>query len=182
MSGRPVAGAGAQRATKPGVNRTGRFRTPRMTTPRPPPQVALLLGESRIWQPPQHARRPAAGPELREAGRHATGREPQKTARYGRSPAPRTPSARPSPSPTAATRIPDSSFRTAASAGRTELPDWKVEHNKSHKQVRAREHAFARMKTWKILRDCRLKSDGVHHAKLGIARMRNLTLAGQAGR
>ncbi|MCL6289186.1 transposase [Streptomyces sp. ID03-2B] len=63
--------------------------------------------------------------------------------------------------------------------GQTELPDWKEEHNKSHKQVRARvEHVFARMKTWKILRDCRLKGDGVHHAMLGIARMHNLALAG----
>ncbi|MFJ3941850.1 transposase [Streptomyces parvus] len=60
-----------------------------------------------------------------------------------------------------------------------ELPDWKQEHNKSHKQVRARvEHVFARMKTWKILRDRRLKSDGVHHAMLGIAHLHNLTLAG----
>ncbi|MFE9574061.1 transposase [Streptomyces sp. NPDC006692] len=49
-----------------------------------------------------------------------------------------------------------------------ELPGWKQAHNKSHKQVRARvEHVFARMKTWKILRDCRLKGDGVHHAMLG---------------
>ncbi|MEW9515035.1 transposase [Streptomyces bacillaris] len=63
--------------------------------------------------------------------------------------------------------------------GQAELPDWKEEHNKSHKQVRARvEHVFARMKTWKILRDCRLKGDGVHHAMLGIARMHNLALAG----
>ena len=60
-----------------------------------------------------------------------------------------------------------------------ELPDWKQAHNKSHKQVRARvEHVFARMKTWKILRDCRLKGDGVRHAMLGIARMHNLALAG----
>ncbi|MEU2572400.1 transposase [Streptomyces anulatus] len=60
-----------------------------------------------------------------------------------------------------------------------ELPDWKQAHNKSHKQVRARvEHAFARMKTWKILRDCRLKGDGVHDAMLGIARLHNLNLAG----
>ncbi len=60
-----------------------------------------------------------------------------------------------------------------------ELPDWKEESNRSHRQVRARvEHAFARMKTWKILRDCRLKGDGVHHAMLGIARLHNLTLAG----
>lgn len=34
------------------------------------------------------------------------------------------------------------------------------------------------MKTWKILRDCRLKRDGVHHAMLGIARLHNLALAG----
>ncbi|CAL9669080.1 IS5 family transposase IS112 [Streptomyces sp. enrichment culture] len=63
--------------------------------------------------------------------------------------------------------------------GQAELPDWEEEHNRSHKQVRARvEHVFARMKTWKILRDCRLKGDGVHHAMLGIARMHNLALAG----
>ncbi|WP_405827117.1 transposase [Streptomyces sp. NBC_00105] len=60
-----------------------------------------------------------------------------------------------------------------------DLSDWKQAHNKSHKQVRARvEHVFARMKTWKILRDCRLKGDGVHHAMLGIARMHNLAIAG----
>ncbi|MEV0244911.1 transposase [Streptomyces sp. NPDC050674] len=63
--------------------------------------------------------------------------------------------------------------------GQTELPAWKEEHNDSHRKVRARvEHVFARMKTWKILRDCRLKGDGVHHAMLGIARLHNLTLAG----
>ncbi|MFJ8943586.1 transposase [Streptomyces sp. NPDC102395] len=61
--------------------------------------------------------------------------------------------------------------------GQTELPAWKNEHNRSHKQVRARvEHTFARMKSWKILRDCRLKGDGVHHAMLGIARLHNLAL------
>ncbi|WP_369265190.1 transposase [Streptomyces sp. R35] len=60
-----------------------------------------------------------------------------------------------------------------------ELPAWKKEHNRSHKQVRARvEHTFAHLKGWKILRDCRLKGDGVHHAMLGIARLHNLTLAG----
>ncbi|MGA5121312.1 transposase [Streptomyces pseudogriseolus] len=63
--------------------------------------------------------------------------------------------------------------------GQTELPGWKEEHNRSHRQVRARvEHVFARMKTWKILRDRRLKGDGVHHAMLGIARMHNLALVG----
>jgi len=60
-----------------------------------------------------------------------------------------------------------------------ELSDWKKEHNKLHKRVRARvEHAFARMKSWKILRDCRLRGDGVHHAMSGIARLHNLALAG----
>ncbi|WP_030020057.1 IS5/IS1182 family transposase [Streptomyces monomycini] len=63
--------------------------------------------------------------------------------------------------------------------GQTDLPDWKEDHNRSHRKVRARvEHAFARMKAWKILRDCRLKGDGVHHAMPGIARLHNLTLAG----
>ncbi|MFE2562226.1 transposase [Streptomyces sp. NPDC059352] len=61
--------------------------------------------------------------------------------------------------------------------GQTELPAWKEVHNTSHRKVRARvEHTFARMKTWKILRDCRLKADGVHHAMLGIARLHNLAL------
>lgn len=63
--------------------------------------------------------------------------------------------------------------------GQAELPTWKEEHNASHRKVRARvEHTFARMKSWKILRDCRLKGDGVHHAMLGIARLHNLALAG----
>lgn len=57
-----------------------------------------------------------------------------------------------------------------------ELCEWKQEHNRSHKQIRARvEHVFARMKTWKILRDYRLKGDGVHHAMLGIKRLHNLS-------
>lgn len=56
-----------------------------------------------------------------------------------------------------------------------ELPAWMEQHNRSHKQVRARvEHTFARMKCWKILRDCRLKGDGVYHAMLGIAYLHNL--------
>jgi hypothetical protein len=60
-----------------------------------------------------------------------------------------------------------------------ELPAWKKAHNTSHRRVRARvEHVFARMKGWKILRDCRLKGDGVHHAMLGIARLHNLTITG----
>jgi hypothetical protein len=63
--------------------------------------------------------------------------------------------------------------------GQAELPAWKEEHNASHRKVRARvEHAFARLKSWKILRDCRLKGDGVHHAMLGIARLHNLSVTG----
>ncbi|WP_030463021.1 IS5/IS1182 family transposase [Kitasatospora sp. NRRL B-11411] len=59
-----------------------------------------------------------------------------------------------------------------------ELTEWQVAHDREHKQVRARvEHVFARMKTWKILRDCRLKGDGAHHAMLGIARLHNLLQA-----
>jgi hypothetical protein len=55
-----------------------------------------------------------------------------------------------------------------------ELPARRQTDNTSHKQVRARvEHAFARMKTWKVLR-----GDGVRHAMSGIARLHNLTLAG----
>ncbi|MDT7847898.1 transposase [Streptomyces justiciae] len=61
--------------------------------------------------------------------------------------------------------------------GQPQLPGWKEEHNRSHRHVRARvEHVFARMKCWKILRDCRLKGDGVHHAMLGVARLYNLTV------
>jgi hypothetical protein len=60
-----------------------------------------------------------------------------------------------------------------------EVLAWKEEHNRSLKRVRARvEHAFSRMKGWKILRVCRLKGDRVHHAMRGIARLDNLTLAG----
>lgn len=51
------------------------------------------------------------------------------------------------------------------------LPAWKEEHNTSQRKVRARgEHTFARMKSWKILRDCRLRGDGVHHAMPPTAR------------
>ncbi|GAA0443272.1 hypothetical protein GCM10009544_02590 [Streptomyces stramineus] len=40
------------------------------------------------------------------------------------------------------------------------------------------EHAFARMKDWKNLRDCRLKGAGVFWATSGVAHMRNLALSG----
>jgi hypothetical protein len=59
------------------------------------------------------------------------------------------------------------------------LPAWKEDHNRSHRRVRARvEHVFARMKTWKILRDCRRRGTGVAHDTRGIALMHNLATAG----
>ena len=57
---------------------------------------------------------------------------------------------------------------------------WQKSHNTSHKQIRARvKHTFARMKCWKLLQDCHLKGDGVHHTMLRIPRLHNLALAGQ---
>ncbi|MFI8194468.1 transposase family protein [Streptomyces sp. NPDC085946] len=51
--------------------------------------------------------------------------------------------------------------------------------NTVHCRAGARaEHAFSRMKTYKILRDRRLRSDGAHHAALDVTRLRNLVLAG----
>ncbi len=59
------------------------------------------------------------------------------------------------------------------------LPGWKEDLNRTHRQVRARvEHAFAHVKSWKILRDCRLKGEGVWHAARGVALMRNLAMTG----
>lgn len=62
---------------------------------------------------------------------------------------------------------------------RAGLPAWKEEHNASHRKARTRiEHASARMKSWKTLRGCRLKDDGIHHTMLSIARLHNHTPAG----
>ncbi|GLV77771.1 hypothetical protein Shyhy02_57710 [Streptomyces hygroscopicus subsp. hygroscopicus] len=73
---------------------------------------------------------------------------------------------------------PACSFRTAVNAARPNCQLGKRSTTPPTK-VRARvEHVFARMKAWKILRDCRLKGDGVHTAMLGIARLYNLALAG----
>jgi hypothetical protein len=59
------------------------------------------------------------------------------------------------------------------------LVEWKERDNASHRHVRARiEHSFASMKTWKILRDCRLRGTGSAEAMAGIARLHNITLAG----
>lgn len=61
--------------------------------------------------------------------------------------------------------------------GEPPLPQWKEDLNTVHKRIRARvEHAFAHMKSWNILRNCRRKRDGVYHATRGIALMRNLTM------
>jgi hypothetical protein len=53
------------------------------------------------------------------------------------------------------------------------------EDNAEHRRVRARvEHTFARMKNWKVLRDCRQQGDGLHHAVQAVATMHNLAMAG----
>ncbi|MGW7720400.1 transposase [Streptomyces chartreusis] len=63
--------------------------------------------------------------------------------------------------------------------GQQRLSGQQEAENKVHRKARARvEHALSRLKNWKILRDCRLKGNGVHHAMLGIARLRNLALTG----
>ncbi len=49
----------------------------------------------------------------------------------------------------------------------------------TNRRARARvEHALSRLKNWRILRDCRLKGNGVHQAMLGIARLHNMALTG----
>lgn len=66
---------------------------------------------------------------------------------------------------------------SGARAGRPLLRG-QEEDNAEHRRVRARvEHTFARMKNWKILRDCRQKGDGLHHAVQAVATMHNLALA-----
>lgn len=60
--------------------------------------------------------------------------------------------------------------------GRPLLPA-QEEDNAEHRRVRARvEHTFARMKNYKILRDCRQKGNGLHHAVQAVAHMHNLAL------
>lgn len=61
--------------------------------------------------------------------------------------------------------------------GRALLPG-EEEDNAEHRKVRARvEHAFARMKHYKILRDCRQRGAGLQHAVQAVAHMHNLALA-----
>ncbi|MFF6984667.1 transposase, partial [Streptomyces sp. NPDC008343] len=65
--------------------------------------------------------------------------------------------------------------------GQTHLSQQQEAENTVHHRAPARapvEHALSRLKNWKILRDCRLKDNGVHQAMLGIARLHNLALVG----
>ncbi|RLV01323.1 IS5/IS1182 family transposase [Streptomyces griseocarneus] len=51
------------------------------------------------------------------------------------------------------------------------------EDNAEHRKVWARvEHVIGRMKNYKILRDCRQRGDGLHHAVQAVAHMHNLAL------
>ncbi len=61
---------------------------------------------------------------------------------------------------------------------RRPLLERKGEDNAAHRNVRARvAHTFSRMKIYKILRDCRPRGDGRHHAVQAVAHMHNLALA-----
>ncbi len=52
------------------------------------------------------------------------------------------------------------------------------EDNTEHRRFRAGVgHAFARMKNYKILRDCRQRGVGLHHAVQAAAHLHNLTMA-----
>ena len=61
--------------------------------------------------------------------------------------------------------------------GQKELPAWQDDWNTKHRQVRAAvEHAFARMKTYKILRDYRRAGSTLKTTAAGIALLHNITL------
>ncbi|GAA3783392.1 hypothetical protein GCM10022225_84550 [Plantactinospora mayteni] len=61
----------------------------------------------------------------------------------------------------------------------SELPDWKLALNKQHRTVRAQvEHALARMKCFKILRDYRRAASTLADTASGIAHLHNIILAG----
>jgi hypothetical protein len=61
----------------------------------------------------------------------------------------------------------------------SELPEWKTDLNKQHRTVRAQvEHALARMKTFKILRDYRRAANTLADTASGIAHLHNIILAG----
>ncbi|MEU9382787.1 transposase family protein [Streptomyces sp. NPDC048279] len=57
--------------------------------------------------------------------------------------------------------------------GRAPLPG-EEDDNAAHRKVRARvEHVIGRLKNDKILRDCRQRGDGLHHAVQAVAHMHN---------
>ncbi|GHJ06978.1 hypothetical protein TPA0907_13450 [Micromonospora humidisoli] len=61
----------------------------------------------------------------------------------------------------------------------SEPPDWKKNLNKHHRTVRAQvEHALARMKTFKILRDYRRAASTLTDTASGIAHLHNIILLG----
>jgi hypothetical protein len=63
--------------------------------------------------------------------------------------------------------------------GGGDLPEWKEELNAEHRKVRARvEHALARMKCWKILRDYRRAASTLGDTVSGIAHLHNIVLTG----
>ena len=56
---------------------------------------------------------------------------------------------------------------------------WKDDHNVSHCLIRTRvEHIFAKVKAWKVMRDCWLRGEGSAEAMAGIRPPSDLTLAG----
>lgn len=61
----------------------------------------------------------------------------------------------------------------------TPLAEWQEERNAIHRKVRARvEHALARMKCWKVLRDYRRAASTLADTASAIAHLHNIALAG----
>jgi hypothetical protein len=61
----------------------------------------------------------------------------------------------------------------------SELPAWKQDYNTGHRKIRARvDHALARLKTYKILRDYRRAGRTLAVTAAGIAHLYNIALAG----
>ena len=61
----------------------------------------------------------------------------------------------------------------------SELPAWKQDYNAGHRKARARvEHALARLKTYKILRDYRRAARTLTTTAGGIAHLHDIALAG----
>ena len=61
----------------------------------------------------------------------------------------------------------------------SELAEWKQDYNAGHRKVRARvEHALARLKTYKILRDYRRAARTLTTTAAGIAHLHNIALTG----